>query len=360
MRLKFLIVLLGICFPIAMMADLTQDQMEKMETGDQLFSHGEYQKAKEIFTGIYYDDNIVAGDPVLKSRIDNCDKCLKYISEGKEAERSGDYAKAISFYETAGAINPKDPNIPDYISQCRARQNAPYLAEARSLYSEGKYEEAQSKLDQYSSLSGQTDSDLLTKIISAKNLLDQGDSSLKNGDYKLAVDCYSKILEFLNPTDRNAMEMKVKAEKKLEETKYNNKDSANGTALALSLIPGVGLIQKGHKGEGAAYLVGDVALIGAGIGCTVYANRQKKIMNDRNNTVQQYNNAKNNFNLANTISYCCYGAAATIYIINLIRGYMAKPKAGAPIQWTVFTNSVPLPVGTGQYITFNVGLSYNF
>ena len=59
------------------------------------------------------------------------------------------------------------------------------------------------------------------------------------------------------------------------------KKTANTKALGLSIIPGVGLMQKGRTGEGVAYLLGDIALVGGGVGMLAYANKQQDIMNDR-------------------------------------------------------------------------------
>lgn len=138
------------------------------------------------------------------------------------------------------------------------------------------------------------------------------------------------------------------------------KAKANGKALALSLIPGVGLMQKGHKAEGAIYLAADVALIGAGVGCTLYANSQKRIMNDPHYSQTQYKTAKNNYNAARTVSYCFYGAAGVVYLINLIRSYMAEPKPGAPIQWYVYSETPRGIPGAQNYLSLNVGISYSF
>lgn len=137
------------------------------------------------------------------------------------------------------------------------------------------------------------------------------------------------------------------------------KREANGTALAWSIIPGVGLMQKGHTGEGVAYLLGDVALIGGGAGMLTYANKQKNIMNDRNTTPEQYKAAKNNYNTARTVSYGCFGAAAALYIVNLIRSYTVQPKPGAKIQWYVASD-----FNTNQFLgrnaSINLMLTYTF
>ncbi|WP_298062022.1 hypothetical protein [uncultured Rikenella sp.] len=134
------------------------------------------------------------------------------------------------------------------------------------------------------------------------------------------------------------------------------KKTANTKALGLSIIPGVGLMQKGRTGEGVAYLLGDIALVGGGVGMLAYANKQQDIMNDRNTNFDQYNTAKSNYNTAKTISYCCFGAAAALYVVNLVRSYVAEPKR---IQWAI----VPAMNPTSPYgpnMSVNLTLAYKF
>lgn len=140
---------------------------------------------------------------------------------------------------------------------------------------------------------------------------------------------------------------------------YPNKNKANMQALALSLVPGIGLMQKGYTGEGVAYLAGDVVLIGAGIGLNIFGNNQKKIMNDRNTTLGEYKKAKSNYDSAKTASYICYGAAAGVYVLNLIRSYVARPKSGAPLQWT-FAPSMDSTLPFGPNMSVNFALEYKF
>lgn len=140
-----------------------------------------------------------------------------------------------------------------------------------------------------------------------------------------------------------------------------NRKKANLTALAYSIVPGIGLMQKGHTIEGVAYLVGDIALIGSGIGLNIYRNNQKRIMNDRNTTLDQYKKAKNNYDAAKTASYICYGAAASVYVLNLVRSYVARPNPGAPLQWAFSADVTPdMGIPGINNLTFNVSLCYTF
>lgn len=131
------------------------------------------------------------------------------------------------------------------------------------------------------------------------------------------------------------------------------KRSANGTALAYSIIPGLGLIQKGHIGEGVTYLIGDVALLGAGIGFSSNASSQKKILNDVNTGIDEYNKAKSKYDSSKSASYICFGAAGAVYVVNLIRSYVATPKPNARINW----NITPVVANINNNYNSGLGLS---
>lgn len=134
---------------------------------------------------------------------------------------------------------------------------------------------------------------------------------------------------------------------------------ANAKALGLSIIPGVGLMQKGRTGEGVAYLIGDVALVGGGIGMLAYADKQLSIMNDRSTNYDQFIKAKSNYDTAKTASYFCFGTAAALYVVNLVRSYVAEPKPGARIQWAVVPSMNPTsPYGPNMSV--NLALAYKF
>lgn len=168
------------------------------------------------------------------------------------------------------------------------------------------------------------------------------------------------VLDIENSTKvRKALRALDEENSKNIKIKKSKKNAANANALGLSIIPGVGLMQKGRTGEGVAYLLGDIALVGGGIGMLAYANEQQGIMNDRNTTFDQYNTAKNNYNTAKTVSYCCFGTAAALYVVNLVRSYVAEPKTGARIQWAVVPSMNPTsPYGPNMSV--NLALAYKF
>lgn len=164
----------------------------------------------------------------------------------------------------------------------------------------------------------------------------------------------------------NMQEQAKKAEEKQNEEIENRKDNyktavrrTNGKALAYSLIPGVGLIMKGHKTEGAVYLVGDIALIGGGFAFMANANKQKDIMNNHSTGIDQYKSAEKKYNSSKTAAYCCFGTAAGLYILNLVRSYVAEPKPGARLQWAVVP-SVASSMHGEPNMSVNLALSYKF
>lgn len=138
------------------------------------------------------------------------------------------------------------------------------------------------------------------------------------------------------------------------------KRSANGTALAYSIIPGLGLIQKGHVGEGVTYLIGDVALLGAGIGFSSNASSQKKIMNDVNTGIEEYNRAKSKYDSSKNASYICFGAAGAVYVVNLIRSYVATPKPNARINWNITPVMADINNVTSPSFGVSLALTYTF
>lgn len=137
------------------------------------------------------------------------------------------------------------------------------------------------------------------------------------------------------------------------------KKTVNGKALAYSLIPGVGLMMKGHKAEGAVYMMGDIALIGGGLALMANANKQKDIMNNHSTGIDQYKSAEKKYNSSKTAAYCCFGTAAGLYIVNLVRGYVAEPKPGARLQWTVVP-SIASNIYGETNMSVNLALSYKF
>lgn len=156
------------------------------------------------------------------------------------------------------------------------------------------------------------------------------------------------------------------AEQRQNEEMYNRETyfksvvrKTNGKALAYSLIPGVGLMMKGHKAEGAAYMVGDLALIGGGFAFMAQVNKQKDIMNKHSTGIDQYKSAEKKYYSSKTAAYCCFCTAAGLYIVNLVRSYVAEPKPGARLQWAVIPSVASTMYGE-PYMSVNLALCYKF
>lgn len=132
----------------------------------------------------------------------------------------------------------------------------------------------------------------------------------------------------------------------------------NLKALAYSIIPGVGLMTKGHYIEGACYLVADVALIGGGIGALSQSNKQSDLIKtgflDRDQMLQAQKKRDN----AKVASYCCFGAAAVVYVVNLYRSYVAKPKNKSWVM-NITPEMAPRICGKSN-LYMNFALTYSF
>lgn len=158
----------------------------------------------------------------------------------------------------------------------------------------------------------------------------------------------------------NSDEMQEQAKTAEQRQKDEQKSAVretNGKALAYSLIPGVGLMMKGHKVEGTVYMVGDIALIGGGFALMANANKQRDIMNSYSTGIDQYKSAEKKYKSSKTAAYCCFGTAAGLYIVNLVRGYVAEPKRGARLQ---VVPSVTSTMYGEPNMSVNLALSYKF
>lgn len=139
-----------------------------------------------------------------------------------------------------------------------------------------------------------------------------------------------------------------------------DKNTANGKALAWSIIPGVGLMQKGHAAEGIAYLVGDIALVGGGVGMLTYANTQLNLLDSgRTMSSSQYKQQQSKYNSIKTAGYCSFGAAIILYAVNLVRGYKAEAKSGSKLYIDVYQSMTPSTPYCPN-ISFNLALTYKF
>ncbi len=124
----------------------------------------------------------------------------------------------------------------------------------------------------------------------------------------------------------------------------------NAKALAVSVfLPGVGQMLKGHYVEGAVTLVGEVALIGGGVGTLLAAQKQDKILGSYGIDYDTYQQALKAKPVLQGVSYTCFGLAAVLYGVNLWRAYTLEPKqkryAFYPTVMPVNDNNYALGMG---------------
>lgn len=169
----------------------------------------------------------------------------------------------------------------------------------------------------------------------------------------------AKLVAKLGYNEQNANKLAEQIKKRRDGEIKKAKRTANTTALAYSIIPGIGLIMKGHKAEGAVYMVGDIVLIGGGLAFMANANKQKDIMNNHSTGIDQYKSAVKKYNSSKTAAYCCFGTAAGLYIVNLVRSYVAKPKPDARLEWAFVPSVAPSMYGEPN-MSVNLALSYKF
>lgn len=136
---------------------------------------------------------------------------------------------------------------------------------------------------------------------------------------------------------------------------YDVRQYNNGTALLKSaLLPGLGQIGKRHVGEGVATLLGEVALLGGGVGSYMMAQNQLDIMRNPNTNYTDYMAARELYGTLKTVNVACYGAAAALYAFNLYRAYAARPKYNDNFVF----NPVVMPADNSM--AMGVSLTYKF
>ncbi len=131
---------------------------------------------------------------------------------------------------------------------------------------------------------------------------------------------------------------------------------SDGKALAASFfIPGSGQMIKRHYTEGVFTLVGELALVGGGVGTYFIGKKQLGIMQDRTVEYEAFHSAQKMYNTMRIVSYSCYGAAAALYIFNLYRAYtvQARPKRAYAFYPTVIpAEDYNVAMGVGMTIKF--------
>lgn len=129
---------------------------------------------------------------------------------------------------------------------------------------------------------------------------------------------------------------------------------SNGRALAASFfIPGMGQMIKRRYTEGAFTLIGELTLVGGGVGTYFIGKEQLKIMQDKNVEYQAFQSAKGMYNTMRIVSYTCYGVAAALYIFNLYRAYTVTPR----IKNGIAFNPTLIPTNEYAHSSYAMGAS---
>lgn len=132
----------------------------------------------------------------------------------------------------------------------------------------------------------------------------------------------------------------------------------NAAALVASVfVPGVGQMTKGHYVEGAITLVGEVALIGGGVGTLLGAQKQTKIMNSYGIDYATYQSAQKAKPIYQGVSYACFGLAAVLYGVNLWRAYTLTPKQR---NYAFYPTIIPMEDTTNSNYALGLGATIKF
>lgn len=172
------------------------------------------------------------------------------------------------------------------------------------------------------------------------NKVDEYPVQLKDGSYRVYVLCQVAVSGNLRPQFEN-----------LERTGEVN----SWTSLAKSaVIPGLGQMGKGYYGEGLSTLIGEVTLVGTGLGCYFKAQNDLDIMRNFSTSYADFAAARKEYNTLRTTSYIVWSAAGVLYVYNLVRAYTMQPKSTNRL---VFEPSL---LTTPQGVSPSVGFTFNF
>lgn len=202
-NLSFLIMLLLPFVATAKLDSTTRNRL--MQEAETAFHNADYEEAGDKYLFVFVKD----GDEKSHSLYQKCEDCLDMIKQATALDRDGHYKDAITKYQAVLSMNPADKNIPKLIAECKRRLYMPKLQLARQNYREGKYMEARNYLSEYTSLSGMTDTELLTAITEGITWSNEAKTAYYRKEYEAAKSYYEKILA-VNPTD--AVSLKAMSE----------------------------------------------------------------------------------------------------------------------------------------------------
>ena len=134
---------------------------------------------------------------------------------------------------------------------------------------------------------------------------------------------------------------------------------SNGKALAASFfIPGMGQMIKRRYTEGTFTLIGELALVGGGVGTYFIGKKQLDIIQNRAVEYEAFKSAQNTYNTMRIVSYTCYAAAAALYIFNLYRAYTVTPRIKR--NFAFYPTLIPSNEYTQPTYALGAGMSIKF
>lgn len=184
-----------------------------MTEANKFFESGEYKQAKDKYSDVYLD----YGNREALERVDACTQCLNLLSKAMSFEREDNYSGAIDSYQSILRLNSKDPNMAGYIANCKKKQYQPMLDNARSLYREGDYRQAQNNLNQYILYTGINDETLSGSIAKCLNLLTLAEAAYNKKNYSQAKAYYNEIIQ-INPSDAKSTKVMADIRRLTSET----------------------------------------------------------------------------------------------------------------------------------------------
>lgn len=154
------------------------------------------------------------------------------------------------------------------------------------------------------------------------------------------------------------------AEYTREVKKYNNRQKSteihdnhkvDRTALAWSILPGGGQFYKNHPGLAWTIIGSEALLIGGGVACYFIGQNQQDIMNNHNTNYNDYQAAESTYNTVTSLQPWLYGAAAAVYVANLVTAYFINDNREN--KSLTFTPKI-IPINSD--LALGVGFSYKF
>ena len=151
-----------------------------------------------------------------------------------------------------------------------------------------------------------------------------------------------------------------KTVKEESEDEKKTKNEANLKAAGASLVvPGLGLVLKGHN-EGYAYLGAEAALCLGGV--MVPELMRKSYINKMNHESNAHNKDvyTTRANSCRKVSIICGACAGVLHVVNIVHSFMAKPNRykNPKLRWDVA--AIPVDNGFSNDYAMGLSLSYRF